>query len=306
MLIYLEAIKDFNKEFGQFGKSGMQQFINKTGELRGQPSSGVVLLFFIGSVVLASALPAYCADDSLASDYLYEYSLKRYGEGKNADAVHEISKTLEADPKDIKTKYVSQKISPRGGLVASTKSNHLMAEDDRVCPQEEVIFNVLEASKYGQKNLFYTWDFGDGQVLKGGPTMRHSYTKGGKYPVSVAIDNELKNSLPFEIKEAQVWVNSAPVVSMGPNLVCCPDTEAVFDASASCDPDGDGLSYLWDFGDGATAQGVSVTHSYAKPGEFKVTLTVKDNSGFSCNTAQDSFVAAVKNKPVSVINIEKQ
>lgn len=52
-----------------------------------------------------------------------------------------------------------------------------------------------------------------------------------------------------------------------------------FDASASTDPDGQIIQYNWDFGDGTTGSGVTVTHVYAKEGVFTVTLTVIDDRG---------------------------
>ena len=54
-----------------------------------------------------------------------------------------------------------------------------------------------------------------------------------------------------------------------------------FDASASYDPDGAIVSYMWDFGDGATGTGMVATHSYATEGTYIVTLRVTDNDGFS-------------------------
>jgi len=50
-----------------------------------------------------------------------------------------------------------------------------------------------------------------------------------------------------------------------------------FDASSSYDPDGTIVSYSWDFGDGTTSSGVTVTHAYDKNGEYTVTLTVVDD-----------------------------
>jgi hypothetical protein len=39
------------------------------------------------------------------------------------------------------------------------------------------------------------------------------------------------------------------------------------------------LSYAWNFGDGATAQGVSVTHTYVKAGSYTLMLTVSSPTG---------------------------
>jgi glucose/arabinose dehydrogenase/PKD repeat protein len=38
-------------------------------------------------------------------------------------------------------------------------------------------------------------------------------------------------------------------------------------------------TYAWDFGDGTTAQGASVTHTYNEPGEYTAKVTVSDASG---------------------------
>jgi YD repeat-containing protein len=52
-----------------------------------------------------------------------------------------------------------------------------------------------------------------------------------------------------------------------------------FDGSGSWDPDGYVVSHAWDFGDGATAAGAAVTHTYESGGTYTVTLTVTDSSG---------------------------
>ncbi|MEM2144581.1 MAG: PKD domain-containing protein, partial [Candidatus Jordarchaeaceae archaeon] len=50
-----------------------------------------------------------------------------------------------------------------------------------------------------------------------------------------------------------------------------------FNASSSFDLDGEIVSYLWDFGDGSSAEGLVATHSYTMSGNFSVKLTVIDN-----------------------------
>ncbi|MCK6629761.1 MAG: PKD domain-containing protein [Anaerolineae bacterium] len=52
-----------------------------------------------------------------------------------------------------------------------------------------------------------------------------------------------------------------------------------FDGSSSSDADGTIYTYEWDFGDGETDSGQSVTHGYSSTGAFEVTLTVTDNCG---------------------------
>ncbi|MEW5760888.1 MAG: PKD domain-containing protein [Candidatus Thermoplasmatota archaeon] len=50
----------------------------------------------------------------------------------------------------------------------------------------------------------------------------------------------------------------------------------LFDGSGSKDVEDESLSYVWDFGDGEGAFGMSVEHEYTRSGNFVVKLTVED------------------------------
>lgn len=72
--------------------------------------------------------------------------------------------------------------------------------------------------------------------------------------------------------------NNAPVAEAGRPTCGGVGTEMIFDGGGSFDPDGDTLSYRWDFGDGATATGVIASHVYGANGSYAVVLTVNDGS----------------------------
>ena len=77
----------------------------------------------------------------------------------------------------------------------------------------------------------------------------------------------------------------------------------IFDASGTTSADvAENLSYEWFFGDGNRQQGVEVVHSYARPGEYEVTLVVRDMLGNQASVLQEVFV--FENSFVLVTNVE--
>lgn len=65
-----------------------------------------------------------------------------------------------------------------------------------------------------------------------------------------------------------------------------PDTgqgplQVTFSSAGTSDPDGDELTYAWNFGDGSTGTGPSPTHTYTANGTYSAQLTVTDSGGKS-------------------------
>ncbi|WP_226022988.1 PVC-type heme-binding CxxCH protein [Halomicrobium salinisoli] len=71
-----------------------------------------------------------------------------------------------------------------------------------------------------------------------------------------------------------------------------PGEEVTFDAADSSSPDGAITSYEWAFGDGSSASGESVSHTYDSAGEYDVTLTVTDEPGATDSTTTTVAVEA--------------
>ncbi len=62
-----------------------------------------------------------------------------------------------------------------------------------------------------------------------------------------------------------------------------PPLHVVLDGSGSTDADGKVVSYGWSFGDGTSAGGQSVTHTFDKLGSYQAQLTVTDDDGASAS-----------------------
>ncbi len=74
--------------------------------------------------------------------------------------------------------------------------------------------------------------------------------------------------------------NQPPVAVIDPaNQTLLISDLALLDGSSSYDDDGSIESYVWDLGDGTTADGAKVAHVYRLPGLYRVTLTVTDDDG---------------------------
>ena len=87
------------------------------------------------------------------------------------------------------------------------------------------------------------------------------------------------NLAPIAVLSASATTGSAPLVT-------------TFSAAGSSDPDGTIASYAWSFGDGSSASGSSVSHSYVNPGTFVATLTVTDNAGAETSQSVSISVTA--------------
>lgn len=72
--------------------------------------------------------------------------------------------------------------------------------------------------------------------------------------------------------------NKAPVPLISMPDTAKPKQPVAFDGSTSTD-DGKIVKWLWEFGDGGTATGSKVSHTYATPGTYEVTLWVTDDHG---------------------------
>ena len=112
------------------------------------------------------------------------------------------------------------------------------------------------------------------------------------------IDWLLKRAKPVGPRPSAM--NRPPIASFtfsptNPDTV----TSIKFDASGSHDPDGVITRYLWDFGDGTSETGILVRHTYSRPGQYRVTLTVIDNQNTSDNTYEMVEVKEANQLPIA-------
>ena len=171
------------------------------------------------------------------------------------------------------------------------------------CVDKTIEFKIDAAADPDGDQLVYFWNFGDGTTFRGGPSTSHQYRQGGDYQVRVVADDQKQTACSSATAQTRIRINTPPMADAGLNQTCCVGQETLFSADASADADGDPLIYRWDFGDGYKAEGESVMHTYEQAGNYSVFLTVDDQSGTSCSTSSDGFVAKVKATAVPRIGI---
>ena len=135
----------------------------------------------------------------------------------------------------------------------------------------------------------YSWDFGDGTTAAGA-TATHAYAAEGSYTAKLDVTKPgsgclLNVCVSEATKVVLVGAGASSVAAhMGTSASCsglagivlCQVTtgDAInFDAS---DSTGSPTSYVWDFGDGTTANGSTASHTWSHPGTYEVRLTVSD------------------------------
>ena len=94
--------------------------------------------------------------------------------------------------------------------------------------------------------------------------------------------------------------NEPPVADAGgPYSGTEDELVTTFDGTGSSDPDGDSLTYAWDFGDEATGTGPKPTHAYGAGGEYTVKLTVSDGRGGVDSDTTTATIPEVDDPPVA-------
>jgi PKD repeat protein len=162
---------------------------------------------------------------------------------------------------------------------------------------------TFDASSTSGNPNTYAWDFGDG-AIGSGKIVTHSFAANGNYLVRLTVSRP--GSGPGCDSSGLCTTDTARAVIVGNGGPALP--EADFTANASCtnlfgfiqctastnqtvtltatltSTD----AYSWNFGDGTTGTGQTVTHSWSSPGTYPVQLAVSNARGSASKT--ETFV----------------
>lgn len=140
------------------------------------------------------------------------------------------------------------------------------------CIGKPVLFEETSTINGGDTISAWYWNFGDSTAVRRNPDPFHVYDSAGVYTVTLTVVSANGCS---DVVTQQVTVAPPPVAAFTftPDYGASP-LEVEFTNNSI-----DGISYLWEFGDGDTSRAVSPTHTYTNDGFYTIKLTAFGTGG---------------------------
>ena len=159
-----------------------------------------------------------------------------------------------------------------------------------------VEFDASGSSDQDHDILTYSWAFGDGSKGTGQTTTHTYYTNGTMQATLTVTDTHNATSTA----SVPITVSAPPIDDKDPQAVITMSSSSSIIVATPCRLSGTQslpsaedeviTSYHWDFGDGAASSGEEITHTFSNPGNYTITLTVRDSNG---RTGQSTRTAHV-------------
>lgn len=116
--------------------------------------------------------------------------------------------------------------------------------------------------------------------------------------IADAADGNPEDASDGTFSIARLTHNQTPVAEISGPYSVPRHVQIIFSAAQSSDPDGDSLTFAWEFGDGETGNGVEVTHAYSNVQNYTAKLTVSDGKG---GVSIDTTEVEIYNRPPTAV-----
>ncbi len=156
-----------------------------------------------------------------------------------------------------------------------------------------IVDTLTYQNTWGADGNGYTLEKKNVLGLNDGTNWQESSVPGGTPGAPYTVENQapiIENQDPVSDEASEPVSSPAPPATTNaanaPPAIAATVTKTraavgetlTFDASDTYDPNGGTLTFRWDFGDGTTLPGETVTHSYTKTGTYTVTILVNDGA----------------------------
>ncbi|MBI2524254.1 PKD domain-containing protein [Candidatus Peregrinibacteria bacterium] len=139
-----------------------------------------------------------------------------------------------------------------------------------------VAFDASIANIPGEEITGFEWSFGDegttGAFAPRPAYTTHRYEKPGTYEITLRVRTISGNNEATRQKTLVVRESVLRACAMPSRLSGTAPLQVAFDGRCSTGT----AIYEWNFGDGTESTGETFIHTFEEPGEYKVTLTVRD------------------------------
>jgi len=177
----------------------------------------------------------------------------------------------------------------------SLPMNDLAVRDNRTEVDVGIPIQFGVSVSDGSPPYRVAWTFGDGNSANNSTSV-HAFAIAGIFDVSATVTDAANQS---QTASTTITVNPLPTITLrtpgGTTLIA--GTAGAFSALVT---DGTApLQVVWRFGDGTSASGQSVNHTYANAGSYAASVTVTDSGG---GTVRVNFTVDVSSPPVLSTN----
>ncbi len=160
----------------------------------------------------------------------------------------------------------------------------------------------------GRRIVRYEWRFGDGSGAEG-IQVNKTYTAPGSFDVTLVVSDDagLTGVAVQQVAIAAPTATPTPItppvaIISGPSQATA-GVAVTFDGSSST-PVGGLASYQWNFGDGGTASGPTVSHAFAQAGVYNVILVVSNAAGLNSQAALTVQVSPAQPSTPAPLSLE--
>lgn len=167
----------------------------------------------------------------------------------------------------------------------------------RTLPGDPVRFDGTQTVNPDGGLLDFAWDFGDGGTGSGA-TPVHAYAAEGEYRVALTVTGGYGRDTGYTI--VSVLPRTVPIARAGGPYSGRVGASVFFDGRGSTDPNGDPLTYHWNFGDTGGATGGYAYHTYYADGVYPVTLSVSDGALWDTDATTARIDPRAQRPPVAV------
>jgi PKD repeat protein len=202
------------------------------------------------------------------------------------------------DQGDFRSEFTRQldlRLIPPGVILPTNPSLIADFEFEPADPRvfDSVTFDASPTMNGGvacRNNCSYRWNFGDGTTAEG-LIATHQFRTVGTFSVSLTA-TDLRGAQDTAIEPVPVNPGIPPTAAFTFSPTSPePGQTVFFNASETRAAPGRAIvDYFWDFGDGTTASGSAVSHTYPIAGDFVVTLKVTDDAGSFQTSTQNVTV----------------